>query len=226
MTAGTSIVRCETVHLRMLSLSSELRSVIRPGVLAFDGLLVVERQPSLDGVLSQAERSVRAEPPPQMAHVRAMYRAVGIDPTRRRPSSEALLRRVLGGGSLPRVNSLVDIGNWCSLEFQLPYGLYDLEHIRGTIQLRLGHEGEAYPGIRKDEVHVAGRLTLADDLGAFGNPSADSARTMVTPLTTRALVVVFAPFQLPAHQVADVLALTSARVVQHAGGVETARIVI
>ena len=51
---------------------------------------------------------------------------IGIDPTKTRPSSEALLRRVRKGDHLPRINTLVDICNWCSLEFQLPYGLYDL----------------------------------------------------------------------------------------------------
>ena len=59
--------------------------------------------------------------------------------------------------------------------------------------LRLGHAGEEYAGIRKDTVHVAGRLTLADDVGPFGNPTSDSSRTMVTPMTTSLLVVVFSP---------------------------------
>ena len=62
--------------------------------------------------------------------------------------------------------------------------------------LRLGQDGESYPGIRKDEVHVGGRITLADSHGPFGNPSSDSARTMVTTGTTSALVVVFAPIDV------------------------------
>src|SRR6185503_17725909 len=97
----------------------------------------------------------------------------------------ALLRRVRRGDELPRINSLVDVINWCSLESQLPFGLYDLDKVQGDVTLRLGEE---YAGIRKDAVHVAGRLTLADEAGAFGNPTSDSARTMVTPATTRALV--------------------------------------
>ena len=54
-----------------------------------------------------------------------MYKRVGLDPTKTRPSNEALLRRVRKDQPLPRVNSLVDVINWCSVEFQLPYGLYD-----------------------------------------------------------------------------------------------------
>jgi DNA/RNA-binding domain of Phe-tRNA-synthetase-like protein len=150
-----------------------------------------------------------------------MYRRVGLDPTRRRPSSEALLRRVRKGDPLPRINSLVDVCNWCSLEFQLPYGLYDLAAVEGDIVLRLGHEGESYPGIRKDDVHVGGRITLADARGAFGNPTSDSARTMVTPATTRALMVVFAPAEIARDALSQVLTTSSERARAHCGGVET-----
>ena len=122
-----------------------------------------------------------------------MYKAVGIDPTRTRPSSEALLRRVKRGDSLPRINRLVDLVNWTSLETQLPFGAYDADRVTGEVTLRLGREGEEYAGIRKDVVHVAGRLTLSDAEGPFGNPTSDSARTMVTSATRRVLVVVFVP---------------------------------
>ena len=132
------------------------------------------------------------------AAVRTMYKRVGIDPTKTRPSSEALLRRVRKGDELPRINSLVDIINWCSLESQLPFGLYDLDRIHGAgRRCASARPGEEYAGIRKDVVHVEGRLTLADDAGPFGNPTSDSARTMVTPATTRALVVIFAPVSVP-----------------------------
>ena len=123
-------------------------------------------------------------PPDESAAVRGMYRRTGLDPTKRRPSSEALLRRVRKGEALPRINSLVDVCNWCSLEFQLPYGLYDLDRIEGDVILRLGAEDEGYAGIRKDDVHVGGRIALADARGPFGNPSSDSARTMVTDAAT------------------------------------------
>ena len=107
----------------MISLAPGLGDVIRPGALAFQGVRVVERDERLDGLLSEAEAAVRARPPGDAAAVRTMYRKVGLDPTKRRPSSEALLRRVLRGEPLPRVNTLVDVCNWCSVELQLPYGL-------------------------------------------------------------------------------------------------------
>ena len=116
---------------------------------------------------------------------------------------------------LPRINGLVDVVNWCSLESQLPFGLYDADQIHGTVELRLGREGEEYAGIRKDTVHVAGRLVLADNRGPFGNPTSDSARTMVTEKTARVLVAVFAPDTFPSSALDRVLETTRHRIAEY-----------
>ncbi len=208
------------------SISPSLHDVVRPGALVLGGLAVVEREPRLDAPLLEAERRVRAAPPAERAAVRAMYRKVGLDPTKRRPSSEALLRRVRRGDHLPRVNVLVDVCNWCSLELQLPYGVYDMAQVAGDVELRLGTPGEEYPGIRKDAVRVDGRLALADSLGPFGNPSSDSARTMVSAATTAALVVIYAPAELPADALHAALELTAGRIVEFAGGRQISRFVV
>lgn len=119
----------------------------------------------------------------------------------------------------------MDVCNWCSLEFQLPYGLYDAAHVDGDVELRLGRAGESYPGIRKDDVNVAGRLTLADARGPFGNPTSDSARTMVTVATASAIVVVFAPAEMEPKRLVQVLDQTVARMAEFTGCRETARVV-
>ena len=112
-----------------------------------------------------------------------------------------------------------------SVELQLPYGLYDRRHIRGAVTLRLGREGEEYAGIRKDAVHLAGRIALIDDDGPFGNPTSDSARTMVTPATTDGLVVVFAPLEVDRTRLSRVLDLTAERIALICGGREVGRTV-
>ena len=99
---------------------------------------VVEREPRLDAPLATAEAAVRINRPEEVTAVRTMHKRIGLDPTKTRPSSEALLRRVRKGDPLPRINSMVDVCNWCSLEFQLPYGLYDAAHIDGDVELRWG----------------------------------------------------------------------------------------
>ena len=201
----------------------ELAAIVTPGVLWWDGACVVDREPRLDPLLAEAERKVRAYPSEESLSVRTMYKRVGLDPTKTRPSNEALLRRVRKDQPLPRVNSLVDVINWCSVEFQLPYGLYDRAHIAGAVTLRMGREDEQYAGIRKDTVHVSGRLALVDDQGPFGNPTSDSARTMVTTATRDALVVIFAPADVTASRLAQVLGTTAARIGDIAGGHETRR---
>jgi DNA/RNA-binding domain of Phe-tRNA-synthetase-like protein len=203
----------------------EVASVVRPAVLWWDGATVVDREPRLDALLAAAEARVRARPPEETASVRTMYKRIGLDPTKTRPSNEALLRRVRKGQPLPRINSLVDVINWCSLEFQLPYGLYDRGNISGGITLRIGQDGEEYAGIRKDTVHVSGRLALVDARGPFGNPTSDSARTMVTTATADALVVVFAPADVPASRLSHVLETTASRIRDVAGGHETNRLI-
>ena len=129
-----------------------------------------------------------------VTRARELYRRFGVDPTRVRPSSEALLRRLKKGEPLPRVNSLVDVANALSVQLQVPVGLYDLDKVKGDeLVIRLGAKGEGYTGIGKEHVNVAGRICVADAEGPCGNPSADSARTMITTDTERAAWVYFLP---------------------------------
>jgi len=205
----------------VFSQAAELASIVRPGVIWWTGATVVLHDHALDPLLAEAEARVRISPPAESAAVRTMYKKVGIDPTKTRPSNEALLRRVRKGDTIPRINSAVDIVNWCSLEFQLPYGLYDAAKIQGAVTMRLGKESEKYAGIRKDDVNVGGRITVADEAGAFGNPTSDSARTMVTPATTELLVVIYAPTEIPKPQLERVVRMTAERFQQICGGQET-----
>jgi DNA/RNA-binding domain of Phe-tRNA-synthetase-like protein len=202
-----------------LEREADLATLVTPSVLAFDGVTVVAHDARMDGPIAETVEALRraSDLEPRIAAVRAMYRGVGIDPTKTRPSSEALLRRLRKGDPLPRINSLVDICNWCSVETQMPFGLYDLARIEGdVVTLRRGRDGEGYEGIRKDRVNVSGRLTLADAVGPFGNPTSDSARTMVTLETTRVLFVIYAPAGTAAAARERADALTTDRVETYA----------
>jgi DNA/RNA-binding domain of Phe-tRNA-synthetase-like protein len=137
-----------------------------------------------------------AEAEPTRA-VRAMFRAWGIDPSKYRPSSEALLRRVVQGKGLYRVSNLVDIGNLGSIETGWPYGCYDRSHIAPLIAFRHGAPGEAYEGIGKRTWHLEGRPVLADAHGPFGSPISDSTRTMINESAHDVLVVIYVPSGVP-----------------------------
>jgi len=157
-------------------------------------LEVTEPRDDFELEVARATQAARTGAVGDLARARALYRRFGVDPTRVRPSSEALLRRLKKGDPLPRVNSLVDIGNAMSVQLQVPVGLYDLDRASGDeLSIRLGAEGEGYTGIGKEHVNVAGRLCVADADGPLGNPSADSARTMITTDTVRAVWIYFLP---------------------------------
>jgi DNA/RNA-binding domain of Phe-tRNA-synthetase-like protein len=134
---------------------------------------------------------------PELQLARRLYRALGMDPTRTRPASEALLRRLLKGEALYRINTVVDAGNLFSLEFLLPIGLYAADRIEGAVLADIAGEGEGYDGIRKDWVHLGGRVALRDARGWFGNPSSDSLRTSIRDSTRSVLLTVFVPGDHP-----------------------------
>jgi DNA/RNA-binding domain of Phe-tRNA-synthetase-like protein len=207
---------------RTVDVAAEIRAIVQPVTWTTGAIQVVDRDASMDEPMTAAAARMRTAPEPAdvIAAVRTMFKRLGIDPTKTRPSSEALLRRVRRGDPLPRINSLVDIINWTSLETQLSFGLYDASKVVGDIAVRRGLEGEAYAGIRKDDVHVGGRLVLADAMGPFGNPTSDSARTMVTSATTDAIVVIYAPAGLGAVVVDRARALTEQRIDQFCRTVE------
>jgi DNA/RNA-binding domain of Phe-tRNA-synthetase-like protein len=209
-----------------VSVAAEIAPIVTLGILTIDGATVREDDAALGAALERAAQQIRTGSEPDVAPSRSMYKRLGIDPTKTRPSSEALLRRVRKGNPLPRINSLVDISNWCSVELQWCYGLYDLSTVVPPVELRRGRAGEAYPGIRKDAVHLEGRPALVDASGPFGNPTSDSARTMVTPATTTAMYVIFAPAGTPRDRVDRALSLTGARAAEFTGACETGRAII
>ncbi len=176
----------------MLTLRSELD--IEVIALELHELEVTEPRDDFELEVARAMQASRSGGVGDVGRARALYRQFGTDPTKVRPSSEALLRRLKKGEPFPRVNSLVDVANAMSVQLQVPVGLYDLEKIRGDeLVVRLGAEGEKYIGIGKERVNLAGRICIADAEGPCGNPSADSARTMITTATERAAWIYFLP---------------------------------
>lgn len=125
--------------------------------------------------------------------VRAMFRAWGIDPSKYRPSSEALTRRVVQGKGLYRLSNVVDIVNLCSVETGWPYGCYDAAQLTPPIVFRHGQREETYERIGRAMWHLDGQPILADQHGPFGSPMSDSTRTMITEQTTSLLLTIFCP---------------------------------
>ncbi|HVN76232.1 MAG TPA: phenylalanine--tRNA ligase beta subunit-related protein [Thermoanaerobaculaceae bacterium] len=129
---------------------------------------------------------------PTAAAVRRLFRQAGCDPTRHRPSSEALLRRVLKGEELPAIHPLVDLNNCLSVELVVPACVMSCGAATPPFELRAGRPGESMLSMRGPyELH--GKPLLADSAGPFGTPITDSERVRVGPETTRTWLVAYLP---------------------------------
>src|SRR4051812_43928505 len=129
---------------------------------------------------------------PTVAAVRGLFRAAGCDPTRYRPSSEALLRRVLKGEDLPAIHPLVDLNNCLSVELAVPSCVAGEGSFAPPVVLRAGRSGESYDSLR-GPFNLEGKPLLADAEGPFGTPITDSQRVKVQEGDRRAWMVAYLP---------------------------------
>lgn len=124
-----------------------------------------------------------------IAATRRIYKACGKDPSRYRPASEALIRRVLQGKELYQRDTLVDLVNLASIAYGYSIGGFDADKFVGdTLTLGIGREGEPYEGIGRGMINIQGLPVYRDALGGVGTPTSDHERTKMT-LETRHLVV-------------------------------------
>lgn len=122
---------------------------------------------------------------------RQAYRTLGKEPARYRLSAEALLRRIVKGKGLYRINNVVDLLNLISVKSGYSIGGYDADKIEGDICLGIGQANEPYQAIGRGNLNIEFMPLLRDDIGAFGSPTSDSQRTMVTENTQNFLMVFF-----------------------------------
>lgn len=122
---------------------------------------------------------------------RKVYRTCGKDPSRYRPSAEALIRRVINGKGLYRIDTLVDLINLSSILYGYSIGGFDRDKIEGnTITLGIGKAGEPYEGIGRGLINIEGLPVYRDNIGGIGTPTSDNERTKMTLNTTHILVII------------------------------------
>ncbi len=127
---------------------------------------------------------------PVVRALRDFYWRLGIDPTKVRPSSEALARRFLIG-NIPSINNVVDAGNIASIETLVPIGIYDLAMVKGRLVLRRAISNEEFIDITGKVSRLTGKeIVLADEQGVIHVfPHKDALRTSVKDDTSRVLIV-------------------------------------
>lgn len=128
---------------------------------------------------------------PGLLEWKMIWKALGADANRYRPSAEALFRRVQKQNYLTTVNSGVDMNNFLSLQYEIPLGLYDADKIDGNVTVVIGTAEDQFEGINNRVNTLTNILVTKDQQGAFGSPYVDSQRTAVTEETANALHVFY-----------------------------------
>ena len=182
-----------------ITIDQELKSKL-PGMLL--GGFVVDVRVSepdkalldlLDDEVKKLEQQHTAETIRELSTVKAnknAYRTLGKDPNRYRPAAESLLRRVANGKGLYHINNVVDILNLISVKTGFSICGYNYDAVKGNVVMGIGEENEPYQGIGRGDVNIEKLPVFRDDEGAFGNPTSDSTRTMVTDDTTKFLMII------------------------------------
>jgi DNA/RNA-binding domain of Phe-tRNA-synthetase-like protein len=147
--------------------------------------------------LEQIKVSLTAETIRQMATVKATkdaYRTLGKDPNRYRPAAESLMRRIANGKELYQICNAVDILNYISIKTGYSICGYDARKIEGEVTMGIGFENEPYQGIGRGTLNIESLPVFRDSKGAFGTPTSDSTRTMISE-NTKEILFIFIGFE-------------------------------
>ncbi|MBQ8224636.1 MAG: hypothetical protein IJZ86_04730 [Bacteroides sp.] len=138
---------------------------------------------------SETTESIKNQP--AIEATRQAYRACGKDPSRYRPSAEALRRRLLRGIDLYQIDTLVDLINLVSLKSGYSIGGFDADKIQGTdLCLGIGKADEPFEGIGRGSLNIEGLPVYRDCAGGIGTPTSDNERTKMGLETTHILAII------------------------------------
>lgn len=128
---------------------------------------------------------------PGIRATRDVYKALGKEPNRYRPSSEALCRRIVKDMGLYFINNLVDLINVVSIASGYSIGGFDADKIEGdTLSLGAGREGEPFEAIGRGILNIAHMPVYRDAIGGIGTPTSDNERTKIDLDTRRLLMCI------------------------------------
>lgn len=148
----------------------------------------------IDSMCQQFRRELTTESLKEITSIaatRRVYKTCGKDPSRYRPASEALIRRVLQGKELYQRDTLVDLVNLASIAFGYSIGGFDADKFDGnTLTLGIGREGEPYEGIGRGMINIHGLPVYRDRNGGVGTPTSDNERTKMQLSTTHLVVLI------------------------------------
>ncbi len=124
--------------------------------------------------------------------IRKLFHQCGCDPTKYRPSFEALARRILKGENFPMINPQVDFCNVLSLKWNVPCCICDLSKLNFPLNFRKGREEEEFLSLR-GAFSLKNKPLIEDKISPFSTPITDSIRTKVEFETKNLLLISYLP---------------------------------
>lgn len=127
---------------------------------------------------------------PTIYATRQVYKSLGKDPNRYRPSAEALCRRIVKGIGIYQIDTLVDLINLVSIKTGYSIGGFDAEKIQGNLILGVGKQDEPFEGIGRGVLNIEGLPVYRDEIGGIGTPTSDNERTKISLETNNLLMII------------------------------------
>jgi DNA/RNA-binding domain of Phe-tRNA-synthetase-like protein len=203
-----------------------------PGLSVAEGdvgpLAIREQNPALDALKDEIVRLVRERYTLERVKDEPLFRAyrdffwkVGVDPTKTRPASEALVRRILAGKTLPAINTAVDAYNLASVRTGIPIAAFDADTLSGDLTMRFAEEGEAFLGIGMAApitLHENQVILTDDEAIVAVYPYRDSDATKITLATTTVHIVACGVPNVEEKKVRSAYELAAAYLREHASG--------
>ena len=164
------------------------------------GVHVQKRDNELENFKVEVMRQIRddysldsVKDHPTFRAYRDFFWSIKIDPTKIRPAAEALIRRIIAGKTLPRINTLVDAYNLASIKSRIALATFDADKLEGDLLMRFAEEGERFYGIgmEKPLILKGGEIVVSDEEKLVAiYPYRDADNTKVTEKTENVTIVV------------------------------------
>lgn len=167
---------------------------------------------------------------PEIQSYRRLYREMKIDWHSRRPSPEALLRRIALKKGLYKINTCVDAYNLVVMKNRVSSGAFDLDKIKFPTVIRLAKEAEEILLLGDDQPtkYKPTEIAYFDQVGGYNIDFnyRDAQRTAVTNKTKNILINIDGVYDITREKVEKTLKETIDMILKYCGGeVEAAGVV-
>jgi DNA/RNA-binding domain of Phe-tRNA-synthetase-like protein len=193
-----------------------------------NGVRVSDVDPRLEEFKEKAYADVRhrftlegLKDEPVFRAYRDFFWRIGIDPTKTRPAAEALIRRVLGGRPLPRINTVVDAYNLASMTTCIALAAFDTDKLEGQLAMRFAIEGEEFLGIGMDKplITAGGEIVMTDEARLVAvYPHRDADYSRITLQTKNLTLISCGAPNIPLAQLKQAAKTSSEFVTRFCGG--------